>query len=1010
MNEQDPLQHLRGLKFSVEHSTVPGRMRLRCADLKGVTLRSKRLAEALRNALSDQGVDVRHHTGSVIIRFDPSVDAAQIIAKAGAALDAPPAFRRAGAPPEIQIGDLFILSARAAPAETTPGPEFVPKANWHALPVNTLAEKLGLESLSGLSTDKVPEQRARFGGNVLRTDAPPSQFKLLIRQFDTLPVKMLVTSAVVSIGTGGVFDALATLSIVAVNGVLGYVTEGEAERTLRRLTEPTQEKASVIRDGVEQEVLFSEVVPGDRLVLRPGTQIAADARIVGATDLLIDESALTGESVPVDKTVEDVLSAALPLSERANMAYTGTLVANGSGEAVVVATGRATEVAQVLLLSEGAERPRAPIEDDLDKLGARLAQYCIVACGVFFGIGALRGYGLSVMLKDALALAVAAVPEGLPAVATTTLALGLRRMEKKGILIRRLDVVETIGAVETICLDKTGTLTANRMTVEMAIAGGREWSADAFTSANDPVLHALAESAALNNDAGIADGEASPSGSSPTEHALLEFAIAAGADVAQLREQHPRLETVGRSAGRRFMSTVHPAGPRKRRLILKGSPEELLDRCGWQKTATGRRCLEQEDRERILAENKALAARPSRVLGFAEGKPDGAGDEDPRDLTWLGLVSMVDPIRPGAKDFIKALHRASIDTVLITGDQAATAEAVARDLDLSNGAPVQTVDSAHIEDLDPELLAGLAKHTHVFARVSPRQKLHIVCALQAAGRVVAMTGDGVNDGPALKAANVGIAMGESGTDLARDVANVVITDDELPTLIDAIAQGRALYRNIRRSIEFLVTTNLSEIVVEMIEAIHGPGELETPLELLWINLASDVAPGLGLALADPDFDAMSTPPRDRDEPIIPERDHRRIAVDTATLSAMALTSHFVGLARHGPGPQTRGMTFVTLAVGQLLFTLGCQRTDPRRLDLLFENRPLDLAVLSSIGFTALPFFVPPLGRLLGVAPLAGRDLSIALTAAVIPLARKLASRGLIFPKSETIDLSCKTSS
>lgn len=1010
MNEQDPLRHSSEPKFSIEHSAVPGRIRLRCADLKGATPRTKQMAEALRRELPGQSVDVRHHTGSVIIRFDQALDATQIIAKAGAALYAPSPPARASTPPEIQIGDLFIFAARAVPVETAPAPEFAPKADWHAVPAERLAQKLGLESLSGLSEDKVLEQRARFGGNLLRTDAPPSQFRLLMRQFDTLPVKMLATSAVVSIGTGGVFDALATLSIVVVNGVLGYVTEGEAERTLRRLTEPTQEKAAVIRDGVEQEVLFSEIVPGDRLVLKPGTQIAADARIVGAADLLIDESTLTGESVPVDKSADDALSSALPLSERANMAYTGTLVANGNGEAIVVATGRATEVAQVLLLSEGADRPRAPIEDDLDRLGARLAEYCLVACGVFFGIGALRGYGLSIMLKDALALAVAAVPEGLPAVATTTLALGLKRMEKKGILIRRLDVVESLGAVETICLDKTGTLTANRMTVEMAIAGERQWNADEFVLTDDPVLKALAECAALNNDAEMRDGKTSPSGSSPTEQALLEFAIAAGADAKDLRESQPRLETVGRSANRRFMSTVHAAGPRKRRLILKGSPQELLERCAWQKTAKGRRRLKDEDRTRILAENRALAARPSRVLGFAEGKPDGAGDGDPQDLTWLGLVGMVDPIRPGAKDFIKALHRAGIDTVLITGDQAATAEAVARDLDLSNGAPIQTVDSAHIEDLDPDLLAGLAKRTHVFARVSPRQKLHIVCALQAAGRVVAMTGDGVNDGPALKAANVGIAMGESGTDVARDVANVVIADDELPTLIDAIAQGRALYRNIRRSIEFLVTTNLSEIVVEMIEAIHGPGELETPLELLWINLATDVAPGLGLALADPDFDAMSTPPRDRNETIIPKRDHSRIAVDTGTLSAMALTSHFIGLARYGPGPETRSMTFVTLAVGQLLFTLGCQRTDPRRLDRLLENRTLDLAVLSSIGFTALPFFVRPLGRLLGVTPLGGRDLAIALTAATVPLARKLASRGLIFPKSETIDLSCKTSS
>jgi Ca2+-transporting ATPase len=357
---------------------------------------------------------------------------------------------------------------------------------------------------------------------------------------------------------------------------------------------------------------------------------------------------------------------------------------------------------------------------------------------------------------------------------------------------------------------------------------------------------------------------------------------------------------------------------------------------------------------------------------------------------------MVDPLRPGAKEFIAALHRAGLDTVMITGDQSATAAAIARELDLARGTPVRSIDSPAIADLDPDLLGALARQTHVFARVSADQKLGIVQALQRSERVVAMTGDGVNDAPALKAATIGIALGASGTALARDVANVVIRDDELTTLIDAIAQGRAVHRNIRRALQFLVTTNISEIAVSLVEALHGLNELETPMELLWINLVTDVLPGLGLALADPDPDVMDAPPRPPGEPIFMPEDFRRMALDGAMISASALTAHFVGLARHGPGPQTRGMTFLALALGQLLYTLTCQRSDVRRLSpgKLFENRALDIAILISGGLAVLPFLMPPLGRLLGVARLGPLDTAVGLTAAALPSATVLVRRGI----------------
>jgi Ca2+-transporting ATPase len=634
------------------------------------------------------------------------------------------------------------------------------------------------------------------------------------------------------------------------------------------------------------------------------------------------------------------------------------------------------------------------VEEELDRLGEKLAWASLAACGVFAGVGLLRGYTLSVVLKDALALAVAAVPEGLPMVATTTMSLGLRKLEKRGILIRKLSAVESIGAIETICLDKTGTLTQNRITVTDAATGAGPVALD-----DRDALATLAEIAALNNDVALEDGV--PQGSAGTEKAILSFALGAGSDAEGLRAARSRTATVERAPGRPWMLTAHEGEGWP--VLCKGSPEALIDAASHVLTPDGPRPLDDETRARLAAENDRLASKPARVLGFAvaEAMPE---DEKrlPEGLVFAGLLGMQDPLRADAGRFIRRLHRAGIETVLITGDQAGTATAIAEELDLARGGALRIVDSTELAEMNPDLLAGLARDTHVFTRVASHQKLAIVKALQSAGRVVAMTGDGVNDGPALNAADVGIAMGQSGADLARDVANVVIRDDALDTLMEAVAEGRALYRNIRRSLEFLVTTNMSEIGVSIVEAAHGPGELETPMELLWINMVTDVLPGLGLALADPDRDVLERPPRGRGEPIVPRRDMRRMGIDGGLIAASALVAHFAGLARYGPGPETRGMTFLALSQGQLLYTLVSQRTDERHLHpaRLLENTKLDAALLLSSGLGALPFFVPGLRRLLGIAPLGGRDLALSLAMAAVPFGTVLARRGITLTLEE----------
>lgn len=996
--------------LNVEHHSGQGRVRLRFAGLRGNATLAERIQKALASQSCWRAADVRASSGSIVLHHDPALSLGAVVDRlrsdlvaAGllpAGLKSLPIRANEGITPAPAAPPAPACAGRARPL----GPRDRKAASmgtslaarhavaaaktWHDRSADDILAELASDAALGLSSGSARDRLRAEGPNLLPHVASRSRVAALLDQFRSLPMMMLAGSAVVSVATGGAADALATLVVVAANGVLGYVTEGEAERVISALTADDAQKAQarVIRDGVDIEIPAAELVSGDLYLVSAGRPIAADARLIHADRLMLDESVLTGETLPVQKRADIRLPAEAPISERPTMLHAGTVVAEGRGQAVVVATGANTVSARIAALGNRAERPRAPVEMELDRLGARLAHLSLGACGLLFGIGWMRGHAMRALLRDAVALAVAAVPEGLPVVATTTMALGLKRMERRGILIRRIDAVESLGALQTICLDKTGTLTQNRMRVVAAAPGLTEVELTDLAS-----LTPLAEAAALNNDGQPGTGPAN--GSSATERALLEFAAGCGIDIDDLRARCPRGDTLERATHRPWMATVH-AG-RAAPVVVKGAPDAVLMRCTHLRTPDGCRPLTDADRIAIRLLNERLAARPARLLGFAEGSV-APRDDEVAGLTWLGLVAMVDPLRPGARDFIAALHRAGLDTVMITGDQSATAGAIARDLDLANGAPLRIIDSPQIATMAPDLLSGLARQTHVFSRVSADQKLSIVQALQAAGRVVAMTGDGVNDAPALKAADIGIAMGASGTALARDVANVVIRDDELPTLIDAIGQGRAIYRNIQRALEFLVTTNMSEIIVTLVEAIHGPAELETPLELLWINLATDVLPGLGLALADPDPDVMENPPRSPGEPIFPPAHLRRMAIDSTMISAASLTAHFVGLARYGPGPQTRGMTFMALSLGQLLYTLTCQRSDVRKLrpGALLENRSLDRAVLVSAGVALLPFVVPPLGRLVGIARLGAADTAVSLVAAVAPAASVLVRRGI----------------
>ena len=888
-----------------------------------------------------------------------------------------------------------------------------PDASWHCMTKHDVLQHWGSSVSHGLPEEVARQYFEKYGPNILPEAVPRSGWDMFFNQFKSLPVGLLGVAAGISALTGGLVDALVILGVVMTNAVIGYKTESQTENTIQGLKTLVQPEAMVVRNNSLQEISSKDVVPGDILVLRPGIYIAADARLLEAKHLSVDESALTGESMPAAKSTSTLAENEIPLGDRTNMVYMGTLVTGGQGLAVVVATSSFTEMGRIQTLVGEARPPETPMERQMDRMGVQLVIISGTVCGIVFIIGILRGYGFLQMLKMSIALAVAAVPEGLPTIATTTLALGIRRMRELNVLIRHLDAVEALGAVQTICLDKTGTITMNRMSIvqvhtndrRVNVADGkfREDTEVVNPYASDELLR-LIHLSVLCNESSVSkkDGEYLVQGSS-TENAFIHMAISAGVDVQALRTQYPVLKIEHRSEDRPFMSTIHGSENQKRLRALKGSPPEVLAMCRWYLRDGAQAALDDDARARFEAENERMAGEALRVLAVAYTFADEQMMEHEGDiregLVWVGLVGMADTVRPGVKNLIATLHGAGIDTVMITGDQGPTAYAIGKELNLSKDEELEILDSTHLSQLEPEVMAALAARVHVFARVSPAHKLQIVQALQAAGRVVAMTGDGINDGPALKAADIGIAMGHTGTDVAREVADVVLENDDLETMIVAISQGRTVYNNIRKSVRFLLTTNLSEIMVMFTSLATGMGQPLNVMQLLWINLISDIFPGLALALEPPEPDILSRPPRNPDEPIIKPEDFKRIFFESAMISGGTLAAYGYGLARYGPGAQAGSLAFTSLVTGQLLHAISCRSEthsifDPGRLE---SNRYLTVALAGSLGIQGATMVVPGLRNFLGLSPMGPFDIIASVGSAVVPLLINEATKKVAVP-------------
>jgi len=921
-------------------------------------------------------------------------------------------------------------SRRPATTESTPPlpPESADEPDWHARQAGEVESLLHTSFTAGLTSRQAEERLEHYGPNELQEAPRPSFWRMLLEQFNNFIVIVLLVAAGLSALLGDYVEAIAIMAIVVLNAVLGIIQERRAEEALAALQRMAAPEATVLRDGHRRTIASRLLVPGDVVLLEAGHYVPADLRLEETVNLRIEEAALTGESVPVDKDADVVLTQEVPLGDRLNTAFSGTMVANGRGRGVIVATGMRTQIGMIASMLQSIEIEETPLQRRLDGLGKMLGWGALAVCGLVFILGWLRGFGLAEMFLVAVSLAVAAVPEGLPAVVTITLALGMREMIKRNALIRRLSSVETLGSTTVICSDKTGTLTENQMTVTHVWVDGREFELTGPPNAprgdflakgekikleDYPALTTALWVAALDNDA-VLEEEAEaqdereryrPVGD-PTEAALIVAAAKAGAWRGALERSYPRVDEIPFDSTRKRMTTIHrieapaPADPSpfyddSRRgwevAAVKGAPDVILDLCVRAQTIDDQVVDLTEDKRRLILEaNQAMARQALRVLAVAyrleKDLPDGDRiDEIENSLTFIGLIGMIDPPRQEVAEGIETARRAGIRTLMITGDYPDTARAISERIGLlAEGHKVAT--GRELEGYDDDQMARVVAETDVFARVSPEHKVRIVEALKRGGEVVAMTGDGVNDAPALKRADIGVAMGITGTDVAKETADMVLTDDNYVSIVSAVEQGRVIYANIRKFVFYLLSSNLAEIAVIFLAILFGLPSPLTPLQLLWLNLVTDGAPALALGLEPGDPDTMDQPPRPPSEPIINRLMRIHISVQTVAKTATTLYAYWVGLQLFPEAPQyAETMAFATLTFAELTraFTSRSERYPLLRIGF-FSNPAMIYAVASSLVLSLMIIYVPFMQPVFDTAPLGWESWRIVLPLIFVP--------------------------
>ena len=838
---------------------------------------------------------------------------------------------------------------------------------WHTVAADDAMTRLGTAG-TGLTTAEAGRRLETHGPNELQAVARTSPWHTFGAQFRNVLVIILLVAAAMSGVLGHAIEAAAIAIIVLFAVVLGFIQEYRAERALEALREMAAPLGHVLRDGVEVAVPARELVPGDVVLLRAGDRVPADVRVIEAINLTIDEAALTGESLAVEKTTTALTEAGIGVGDRVNMAYAGTLVAVGRGRGVVVATGMATEFGRISRLVQSVDSGRTPLQENLDRLGTTLGKVAIVVVAVIVATGLWRGMPPLDMFIFGIALAVAVVPEALPAVVTISLAIGVRRMVKRQALVRRLPVVETLGSTSVICTDKTGTLTRNEMTVRRVATADAVY--DVSGVGYEPVGDLRADGAPVTPSdvalellcAGVFASDArlvSVEGrwhieGDPTEGALVVAAVKAGLDPEALDADAPRVHEIPFSSERRRMTTLHETGAGTV-AYSKGAVDALLSDCDRQAMGGDERALSAADRERLIALEREMAAEGLRVLAF--GRKSAATPEDAeRGMTFLGLVAMMDPPRVEAAVSVATCHQAGITPVMITGDHPLTARAIAGEIGLLGDRRV--VAGAELAAMDEAALVAAVPEIGVYARVSPADKLRVVAAWQAAGHVVAMTGDGVNDAPALKKADVGIAMGVTGTDVSKEAASVTLLDDNFASIVAAVEEGRIVFSNIRKYLTFLLSSNVGEILLMAGASLAGMPMPLTAVQILYVNLATDGLPALALAVDPAEPDLMTRRPRDPRSGIFT----RPIVVLLLTggiWSAIVNLGLFAWLLRTGRSlTEAMAMTFVSLVLIQFFKAYNYRSDRYSVLRRPLANRWLNLAVLWEIGLLAVVIYVP----------------------------------------------------
>jgi len=854
-------------------------------------------------------------------------------------------------------------------------------SDWHATGLSEVLTQLEANADTGLSQAEAETRLESCGLNELQAARAVSPWAILLEQFKNILIVILLVATAISAVLGHGTEAVAITVIVLFAVILGFVQEYRAERSIDALRKMAAPQALVIRDAAELQVPARNLVPGDVVLLLAGNRVPADLRLMDAINLRIEESALTGESLPVEKHAETIAESQSPLGDRKNMAYAGTTVSYGRGRGVVVATGMNSEFGKIARMLQMVEVVRTPLQKNLDKVGRVLAWSALLVVSLIVALGLLRGMPFLEMFIFGIALAVAVVPEALPAVVTISLALGVQRMVRRNSLIRRLPAVETLGSTSVICSDKTGTLTRDEMTVRSLFLAGDVWRVSgegydphgSFSRAGSEevpsaALLFLLTAAALASDAHLVAGGQDESWEvkgDPTEGALVVAAAKAGLDKADLDRKFPRVDEIPFSSETKCMTTLHQT-PDGISAYAKGAPEVILSSCTHQMVGSENVFLDEEQRSEIVAASTDMAVEALRVLALA-WKPDAGLPDAGEGLIFLGLVGMNDPPRPEAKSAVEICGKAGIRVLMVTGDHPLTARAIASELGILKGGKV--VSGRDLEGMNDGELARQVEEAEVYARVSPAHKLRLVTALQQKGYVVAMTGDGVNDAPALKKADIGIAMGITGTDVSREASAMTLLDDNFASIVAAVEEGRGIFENIKKYLMYLISSNVGEILLMAVAAVAGLPLPLSAVQILYVNLVTDGLPALALAVDPPESDLMERPPRDPHSGVFTRPVVALMGLG-GVWSAIVNIAVFSGALSIGyPLAKAMSMTFVSLVLIQFLKAYNFRSDRSSVFRKPFANKWLNQAIFWELMLLILTMTLPVLRQVFGTSTL-----------------------------------------